>query len=124
LSPSLASLRLVSPEAGTARSGANAFTTTPLASNSGLISGTLLVPSGLSSLQIDTLLHLNCRFGAICDFANTGSFRFGALPAGISLTSESGVFLSAVPEPGVARLLGIAGLALFGAQRKRVAEAA
>lgn len=72
---------------------------------SGLLSATLLVPPGLASIDIDASLNVDCRTGAICDFGHTSSFRFGDLPDGLSWTSGSGVFLSAVdpgtvPEPG------------------------
>ena len=47
-------------------------------------------------------LLLDCRAGgAVCDFGNTSSFRFGALPEGLSFTSQSGVLLSGLAQPGV-----------------------
>lgn len=70
----------------------------------------------------ETTLAVNPRFQIIqcggdttsCDFGHTASFRFGALPAGLSWTSESGLFLTGLvdpppPDPTPAP----AGLALF-----------
>jgi len=67
---------------------------------SGLIAGTLVVPTGKASIDIDAFLEIDCRNGATCDYANTSTFSFGALPSGLSWTSESGVFLSNAATPG------------------------
>lgn len=96
----------------------NAWTTALLSPTSGVISATLLVPAGLSAIDISAQLLMDCRNGALCDFGHTASFSFGALPDGLSWTSESGVFLSAVPEPGSLTLLGI-GLAGLGFALRR-----
>lgn len=96
------------------------------AGESGLIAATLFIPIGLSSINIDAFLEADCRLGAICDFAHTASFGFGALPAGLSWTSESGVFLTAsdpppgtAPEPTTLALLafGIVGLGVTRGRR-------
>ncbi len=69
---------------------------TPVGNFSGLIKSTLIVPSGVVSITIRTYLSLDCRTGAVCDYPDGAKFRFGTLPGGLSWTSESGVFLSAV----------------------------
>jgi hypothetical protein len=62
-------------------------------------------------------LYLICQEGVDCDFSNTG--RIGLqLPAGVTFTSGSGVFLSAVPEPASWAML-IAGVGLIGAATRR-----
>jgi hypothetical protein len=62
-----------------------------------LIKATLVLPSGVVSITITTLLSIDCRTGAVCDYADGATFSFGALPDGLTWTSESGVFLSATP---------------------------
>ena len=91
---------------------AGAWTTSSIDPWSGLISATLLLPPGEASIDIIASLSLDCRTGAICDYQNTSTFRFGALPDGLTWTSDSGVFLSAVPIPATAWLLAgaLAGL--------------
>lgn len=94
--------------------------------SSGLLSATLLVPTGSATIHIEALLSVDCRTGAICDFGNTSTFRFGNLPAGLSFTSESGVFLTdtgapgAVPEPQSLVLAGLALALLARRSRRRV----
>jgi hypothetical protein len=94
---------------------------------SGLIQATLILGTGFTAIDIDALLDVDCRNGAICDFGNTATFSFGALPTGLSWTSESGVFLTAappngVPEPGSLALLaiGLVGLAVVSRGHVRV----
>lgn len=83
---------------------------------------TLVIPPGMATAQIQTSLVVDCRFGAYCDFGNTGKFAFGSLPAGLSFTSDSGVFLSGapatVPEPGTWAMFSI-GLISAGILRRR-----
>lgn len=86
------------------------------AGESGLIAATLIIPAGLASIDIDAQLTVDCRSGAICDFGHTSTFAFGALPSGLSWTSASGVFLSAVPEPA-AWMLTASGLLVLAALR-------
>jgi hypothetical protein len=89
------------------------------------ISTTLWVPPGETSLQLLPILNLtSCGSGTgVCDLGNTARVSFGALPSGLSWTSQSGLFLSgldngAVPEPASWGLL-IAGFGLTGAVARR-----
>jgi hypothetical protein len=98
------------------------WTVIPVGPVGALFSGTLVVPSGLSTLDIATILRVNCTLGADCDASNTAAFSFGALPTGLSYTSSSGTFLSGapagVPEPGTWVMLS-AGLLTVGFLRCR-----
>jgi len=78
-----------------------AWTTTFTGPNSGLLKATLLIPPGVVSITIDTLLSIDARSGAVVDYTNGVNFRFGDLPTGLTYTSESGVFLSATPAGGL-----------------------
>jgi hypothetical protein len=99
------------------------WTVSPVGPVGALFSSTLVVPSGISTLDIATILRLDCRTGANCDFSNTAAFSFGALPAGLSYTSSSGAFLTGappagVPEPGTWAMLSV-GLLSVGFLRQR-----
>ena len=97
------------------------WTVSPVGPVGALFSSTLVVPSGISTLDIATILRLDCRTGANCDFSNTAAFSFGALPTGLSFTSSSGSFLtgtSTVPEPGTWAMLSV-GLLTVGFLRRR-----
>jgi hypothetical protein len=99
------------------------WTVSPVGGIGALFSGTLVVPSGISILDIDTRLDLRCNYGADCDFSHTAAFSFGALPTGLSYTSSSGAFLTGAPaatapEPGTWAMLGV-GLLSAGFLRRR-----
>jgi len=97
----------------------NSWTTTLLSPTSGLISATLLVPAGTSAIDIAAQLQMDCRNGTLCDYGHTATFSFGALPDGLSWTSDSGVFLTAaVPEGGTLSLFAV-GLAALAVLRRR-----
>jgi hypothetical protein len=100
------------------------WTVSPVGGLGALFSGTLVVPSGMSMLDIATRMDLDCRTGADCDFSHTAAFSFGALPNGLSYTSTSGAFLtgaptgSTAPEPGTWAMLSV-GLLTVGFLRRR-----
>lgn len=86
---------------------------------------TLFVPTGETTLNLQAELGIFCIGTGLCDFGNTAALRFGALPDGLSFTSQSGVFLSGlsgpapgVPEPASWAML-IAGFGLVGARLRR-----
>jgi hypothetical protein len=77
-------------------------------------------------VQLEAGLALLCRLGSDCDFDRSAYLRFG-LPGNVTMTSESGLFLSAlapaVPEPGalalmLTGLLGVAGATRRAAERR------
>lgn len=76
------------------------WVTTLTGASSGLIQSTLIVPSGVVSITITTSLSIDCRSGSICDFPAGAAFTFGDQPAGLTWTSESGVFLLATDAGG------------------------
>ena len=63
-------------------------------------------------------LDVNCAMAASCNFGNTARFSFVNLPGNVSFTSNSGVFLSPVPEPDTYALM-LAGLGVVGFMARR-----
>ncbi len=62
----------------------------------------LIVPPGQSGITMTLLLEVDCRQGTNCDFetgTRGGVFTFGTFPPGLTMRSESGVFLGIVPPP-------------------------
>jgi len=105
--------------------------------NAGAVTGflqtTVYLPTGLSTLGVRTQLSLDCRLGAVCDFGHTAGLTFGPIADGLSFTSESGGFMSALaagPDAGVPEPASWATMILgFGAagamiRRRRVAAIA
>lgn len=66
-------------------------------------------------------LVANCQIGLQCDYS--GQFAFVGLPSSVSYSSDSGVFLTPVPEPEnwALMLAGLGGLGLLTARRARTA---
>ncbi len=76
--------------------------------------GSFSVPSG-TPVSISMSLRGNAPF----DFSNTASFAI-EIPNGVAMSSESGVFLAAVPEPGAyAMLMAGLGLVVFIVRPKK-----
>ncbi len=89
------------------------------------MAATLWVPPGETTLTLEPFLYFPACGGqsGTCGFGNSGRVRLGDAPAGLSWTSESGVFLSGlgggvVPEPASWALL-VAGFGLIGAMARR-----
>jgi PEP-CTERM motif len=53
------------------------------------------------------------------NFGSTGTIAFGSNPIDMTWTSGSGVFLSAVPEPGAFALFGVGGCLLLAFAKRR-----
>jgi hypothetical protein len=84
------------------------------------ITAFLAIPTGASRLGFDLKLNLDCSgAGSSCDFSHTSTFGFGALPTGLTFSSESGAFLvgnpvgDAVPEPATWAMM-IVGFGVIG----------
>jgi len=79
----------------------NAWTVTHTGPFSGLIKATMILPPGVVSVSIDTFFSVDARSGAVVDYTDGVKFRFGDLPAGLTYTSESGVFLGSTATGGL-----------------------
>jgi PEP-CTERM motif/Protein tyrosine and serine/threonine kinase len=97
---------------------------------SSIITTTIVIPVGETSLGFRAYLNLSARSAASADFGNTARFSVGPLANGLSYNSASGVFLkgltqtSAVPEPATWGMM-LFGFALVGSTlRRRVATRA
>jgi hypothetical protein len=69
--------------------------------------GTVSIRGSAPSLPISLIVYGNGAF----DLSNTGRLRL-VLPPGASFSSESGVFLAAVPEPATVWMMALGGLAM------------
>jgi hypothetical protein len=90
----------------------------------------LIVPKGLTSLGVGARFNMSCEGFFNCAFADTAGFSFSDLPDGLSFTSQSGVFLSGLGNPGGGNTPGvipepaswammIVGFAIVGAATRR-----
>lgn len=68
---------------------------------SGLLKAVLVMPPGVVSLNFDSYFSVDARSGAVVDYTDGVKFRFGDLPAGLTYTSESGVFLGSTATGGL-----------------------
>lgn len=84
---------------------------------------TIVFLPGTTIVDWNASISVDCRGGSMCDFSHTAGLTFGALPEGLTYSSESGVFLSeaqAVPEPGTWGLMLVGGMvAGWRARRKK-----
>jgi hypothetical protein len=83
--------------------------------------GTIAIHGTGADIPIDQSLYTWTQNGAIVDITSSVNF---ALPAGVSLTSDSGVFLTAVPEPSTLALLGAGVAGVVVLMRRRPVGAA
>lgn len=97
-----------------------------LGGDSRLMTSVFGIAPGTGIVDVAAFLDLSARSGASLNYGATGALLFGALPTGVSFTSESGVFKpgmlalpgqgGAVPEPATWAMMilgfGMAGSAL------------
>lgn len=74
------------------QNGRNSFTNTSTGGVGAIMSTQIGFPPGTTVLEVSAQSDLDCRFSTSCDYSNT-RVQFSALPAGLSYTSASGVFL-------------------------------
>lgn len=97
------------------------------------VSTKLIIPNGFTTLGLGVQFDLSCQGFFLCAFSETAGLSFGALPEGLSWTSQSGAFLrdweapggpgGAIPEPASWAML-IAGFGLVGGAVRRRMQAA
>lgn len=74
----------------------------PLGPNGALMETAMIVPPGISKMQVVATLNVDCRGGVGCDYHTQGTaLEFGTLPPGLSMASDSGTFFGA-PKPSAA----------------------
>ncbi len=88
-----------------------------------IFNGEYQITGGSADIGVQTYLGVSCGLGTSCDYSHTGEIYL-ILPANVSYTSDSGVFLTqagtpaVAPEPGsIGLLLSGAGLIFFGRKR-------
>ncbi len=89
-------------------SGSNAGggTFSSLTANSVVWTDVFMLVGASEDVAADMALQLNGHAGADSSYTSSVSLT---LPAGVSFTSDSGVFLSQVPEPGSLAVFGVLG---------------
>lgn len=89
--------------------------------NDMVFQGEYAVSNADPTLGLSMYLTVTCAFGADCDYSDTNSIAL-TLPPGVTFTSDSGVFLSAVPEPAgwmtLLPTLGVLGFLARGRDRR------
>lgn len=99
-----------------------------LGGQSRLMTSVFGIAPGTHIVDITGFMNLDSRLGSSLDYSSTGALKFGAMPTGVSFTSDSGVFnpgrltipgaVSGVPEPGVWALM-ITGFGMLGSALRR-----
>jgi hypothetical protein len=74
---------------GSSASFLNSFTVTDLGGDTRLMTGLFDILPGKGAGSFDALLDLRCNHGTVCDFGNTSSISFGALPPGVTLQFDA-----------------------------------
>jgi hypothetical protein len=92
-----------------------------------VFTGIYALTGASTDLGIDESLDASCGGGVDCNFSHTGAVSL-SLPAGVSFTSDSGVFLTAspvaaVPEADSLAIFSVGLLALTATYRRRRASA-
>ncbi len=80
--------------------------------------GWLDIVGASATINPTLFLSVNCDIGLVCDYGSTAKFSFVGLPASVSYSSDSGVFLTAVPEPQSWAML-LAGMVALGLVARR-----
>lgn len=110
---------------------ANSFTVVDLGGDSRMMTALFDIRPGMGVGTLQAFTKLVCGQGATCDYRNTSSLSFGALPAGVSFTFDAPGFLGGygsptggVPEPAswATMLVGLGGAGAVLRRVRRKAE--